>query len=289
MPSGLHDLWASISTWWQGLDARGILLFVGEKLFEGLLQAMVVVVIGWLVVYRQWRQLTQGRSDQVIFSANLFTPLDEPADQPSADGDAVSAPAPNRPAAQDGRPAPGQCGAAPSSCVTWPNRPRWSTRSSPPKERPASRSSTTLSTASREAWHRHRFGADQWLMAVTCEDRQGRPQMLHPRAPRSPRRPRAHWHPGSGAAGTSWSRRGITTGELSRSTRSPPLPGGASAAGTRERPGHQGRTSCRWSIARRIIPGFASCRWASTSKSPSSNRPFRSTGSDICRRSRRWG
>src|SRR6516225_10425525 len=58
MASGFHNLWASISSWWQGIDPRGILLFIGEKLFEGLLQAIAVVVIGWLVVYRQWRQLT---------------------------------------------------------------------------------------------------------------------------------------------------------------------------------------------------------------------------------------
>ena len=53
---------------------------IGEKLFEGLLQAIAVVVIGWLVVYRQWRQLTQGRSDQVVFSANLLTPIDGAAE-----------------------------------------------------------------------------------------------------------------------------------------------------------------------------------------------------------------
>ena len=40
-------------------------------------------MIGWLVLYRQWRQLMQGRSDQVIFSANLLTPL-EVHDPPSA-------------------------------------------------------------------------------------------------------------------------------------------------------------------------------------------------------------
>src|SRR5437762_1091370 len=45
---------------------------------EGSLQAMAVVVIGWLVLYRQWRQLTQGKSDQVVFSANILTPLGEP-------------------------------------------------------------------------------------------------------------------------------------------------------------------------------------------------------------------
>ena len=83
MASGFHEVWASLSSWWQGLDVRGILLFLGEKLFEGLLQAIAVVVIGWLVVYRQWRQLTQGRSDQVVFSANLLTPIDG---SPAGDG-----------------------------------------------------------------------------------------------------------------------------------------------------------------------------------------------------------
>jgi hypothetical protein len=50
---------------------------LGQKLLEGLLQALAVVVIGWLIVYCQWRQITQGRSDQVIFSANLITSLVE--------------------------------------------------------------------------------------------------------------------------------------------------------------------------------------------------------------------
>jgi hypothetical protein len=88
MVSGFPDLWAAISSWWQGLDARGILLFIGEKLFEGLLQAIAVVLIGWLVVYRQWRQLTQGRSDQVVFSANLLTPIDgsSASNGPAGDG-----------------------------------------------------------------------------------------------------------------------------------------------------------------------------------------------------------
>ena len=64
---------------------RRVLAFLGRKLLEGLFRR-VVVVFGWLVFYRQWRQLTQGKSDQVIFSANLFTPLDR-EDQPSANGD----------------------------------------------------------------------------------------------------------------------------------------------------------------------------------------------------------
>jgi hypothetical protein len=80
MTSGSPDLWAAISAWWHGLDARAIAIWVAEKLFAGLFQAIAVVVIGWLVVYRQWRQLTQGRSDQVMFSANLLTPIDGDGD-----------------------------------------------------------------------------------------------------------------------------------------------------------------------------------------------------------------
>jgi hypothetical protein len=88
MASGFHELWASISSWLQGIDAWGVLRFIGEKLVEGLLQAIAVVLIGWLVVYRQWRQLTQGRSDQVVFSANLLTPIDRASksEGPAADG-----------------------------------------------------------------------------------------------------------------------------------------------------------------------------------------------------------
>ena len=71
----IHALLGAIPDWLQGIDMRGVLLFIGEKLFEGLLQAIAVAGIGWLVLYRQWRQLTQGRSDQVVFSANLLTPI----------------------------------------------------------------------------------------------------------------------------------------------------------------------------------------------------------------------
>jgi hypothetical protein len=85
MPSWFNDAWESIRALFQDLDARSVLSFVVVKVLEGLLQASAVVVIGWLVLYRQWRQLTQGKSDQVVFSANLLTPLDEP-DRPPADG-----------------------------------------------------------------------------------------------------------------------------------------------------------------------------------------------------------
>jgi hypothetical protein len=87
MVSRYYDLWAAIPSWLQGIDIQGILLKIGEKLFEGLLQAIAVVVIGWLVVYRQWRQLTQGRSDQVVFSANLLTPIDQPGASNGPPGD----------------------------------------------------------------------------------------------------------------------------------------------------------------------------------------------------------
>lgn len=79
MGSWFSDLWASFSSWFAGLNARDVFFFLGGKLFEGLLQALAVVVIGWLVLYRQWRQLTQGRSDQVVFSANLLTPISGPS------------------------------------------------------------------------------------------------------------------------------------------------------------------------------------------------------------------
>jgi hypothetical protein len=76
MISWFNDLLTSIEFFFQGIDARSVLSFLGEKLFEGLLQALTVIVIGWLVFYRQWRQLVQGKSDQVVFSANLLTPLE---------------------------------------------------------------------------------------------------------------------------------------------------------------------------------------------------------------------
>lgn len=86
MTSGSFDLWLAMASWWQGLDVRAIGLWIAEKLFEGLLQAIAVVVLGWLVLYRQWRQLTQGRSDQVVFSANLLTPVDGDGDIAASEG-----------------------------------------------------------------------------------------------------------------------------------------------------------------------------------------------------------
>ncbi len=79
MVSWFNDAWNSIVSWLLGLNLRDVLLFLGGRLLEGLLQALAVVVIGWLFLYRQWRQLTQGRSDQIMFSANLLTPISGPA------------------------------------------------------------------------------------------------------------------------------------------------------------------------------------------------------------------
>jgi hypothetical protein len=80
------EAWAYLVALTAAIDLRTVLSFLGQKLVDGLFQSVAVVVVGWLVLYRQWRQLTQGRSDQVIFSANLFTPLDA-HDRPAADGD----------------------------------------------------------------------------------------------------------------------------------------------------------------------------------------------------------
>jgi hypothetical protein len=85
MGSWFNDIWTSVGSWLSDLNGRDVVLFLGGKLLEGLLQALAVVVIGWLVLYRQWRQLTQGRSDQVVFSANLLTPIGRPSSGSAAD------------------------------------------------------------------------------------------------------------------------------------------------------------------------------------------------------------
>jgi hypothetical protein len=82
MSSWFDNAWSSFVSLISDLDLRSVLSFLGRKLLEGLFQALAVVVIGWLVLYRQWRQLTQGKSDQVIFSANLFTPLEAQSPSP---------------------------------------------------------------------------------------------------------------------------------------------------------------------------------------------------------------
>ena len=86
MPSWFNDAWTYVLSLTADLDLRSVLSFLGRKLLEGLFQAIAVVVIGWLVLYRQWRQLTQGKSDQVIFSANLFTPIEAANPQPEGGG-----------------------------------------------------------------------------------------------------------------------------------------------------------------------------------------------------------
>jgi hypothetical protein len=63
MSGWLNDAWAYLRSLTAGFDLPSVLSFLGRKLLEGLFQAAAVVVIGWLVLYRQWRQLTQGKSD----------------------------------------------------------------------------------------------------------------------------------------------------------------------------------------------------------------------------------
>jgi hypothetical protein len=48
MSSWFQDILAHARSLWEGLDARSIIVFVGEKLAEGLLQAASVVLLGWL-------------------------------------------------------------------------------------------------------------------------------------------------------------------------------------------------------------------------------------------------
>ncbi len=86
MSTWLNDLSAQIRSLAESVDTRSLLKFVGTKLLEGTFQAATVAVIGWFVLYRQWRQLTQGKSDQVVFSANLLTPLPREPERAEASG-----------------------------------------------------------------------------------------------------------------------------------------------------------------------------------------------------------
>ena len=288
MASGFHDIWASISSWLQGLDARGVLLFLGEKLFEGLLQAVAVVVIGWLVLYRQWRQLTQGRSDQVVFSANLLTPIGEP-DRPAGGWRAVSAPAPDRAAAADGRPAPGQRGAAPGDAQ--PGRAGHARRPDPRhrghgrlrdrqrrrQQRRGEPGVRRRSGATSGCWRSPaRIGRSSASAASAC---------CWSAATTS-----TAWRPGTGAASTSWSRNGTTSGGSSRSTRS------RSASRRSRQRQEQARGQ---DIQQNLLPlvdrqahhpaGPRAVAGHQHRGARSSSRPSPSTGSVICRRSPSWG
>ena len=76
MSTWLNDAWASVRSLTRRHRCRELCSrFSDASSSRGLFRPVAVVVVGWLVLYRQWRQLTQGKSDQVIFSANLFTPL----------------------------------------------------------------------------------------------------------------------------------------------------------------------------------------------------------------------
>ena len=158
MSGWLNDAWAYLRSLTAGFDLPSVLSFLGRKLLEGLFQAAAVVVIGWLVLYRQWRQLTQGKSDQVdLFSKPFHTAR---CARSTLSGWRCGICFSFEPCLHPKRSisfwTTWRCG---DKCGTWPNRPPWSTRSSLPRELPVSRSSTTLSIAFREAWRRHPFGA----------------------------------------------------------------------------------------------------------------------------------
>ena len=260
MSTWFNDAWAYVLSLTADLDVRSVLSFLGQKLFEGLFQAVAVVVIGWLVAVSPVAAAYPGQ----VGPGRLFR---EPLH------------AARRSKISPRRMESGICSSSEpcwhprrstsfwttwrfaSSCVTWPNRPPWRIRSSRPRERPASRSSMTSSIASREAWHPHRFGAisGSWRSPARIGESSGNAVSACSSfgAPTS-----SAWHPGSGAAGTSWSRRGITTGESSHSTRSRFASRKSKRGRSEAAPKTSRQTSCRWSIARLIIPGFASCRWA---------------------------
>ncbi len=283
MASGFHDIWASISSWFQGLDVREVLKFLGEKLLEGVFQAVAVVVIGWLVLYRQWRQLTQGRSDQVVFSANLLTPIGEPAGR----GRSLPAPAPDRAAAPDGRPAPGQRGAAAGD-------PQPGRAGQPRRPDPRDRGDGRLRDRQR---HRQQRGREPGLRIVPARPvaagrdlrgSEGRPQVLHPGAADPSRRSRP---PGVlGLVPRARPGRGMVP--LLADRHPPPdrapLPGGTGAAEGIARRGHQGEPAAAGRSPGASPASPPTRRWASTSTSRSSSRPSPSTGCVIYRRSPSW-
>ena len=215
MSSWFNDAWAYVVSCTADFDTRSVLSFLGQKLVEGLFQAIAVVVIGWLVVYRQWRQLTQGKSDQVIFSANLFTPLDrDKIRRRRMERDIFSSSEPCWPPRRST--SFWTMWHFASSCAAWPNRPPWRIPILATEGAAGFEIVNDIVNCVSGRLASSPFRRDQWLMAVTCEGPEGRAEMLYPRTPRAPRTSSV-WHRGSGAAGTSWSRRGITTGESSHS------------------------------------------------------------------------
>jgi len=285
MPRWLSDAWAYFLSLLQAIDVRSLLSFLGEKLLEGLLQAVTVVVIGWLVLYRQWRQITQGRSDQVVFSANLLTPLGKP----------------------QGSLAEGECYVLQIRTVLPPKTVdglldnvalRRLMRHLAEQATLVDPILATHETAGFEILNdivncvagslaSSPYPRDQWLMAVTCEDRKVvrkcciRVLLVR----RSEIERLASWE---------WCRGHILVEEwyhywrIVTSTRSRSASKRNKLARKQVAPQTSRKTFFLWSIDKLIIPEFGYCRSALTSTSRSSRRPPRLTGPVICRTSPSW-
>jgi hypothetical protein len=86
MSSWLRHVWDDLNSLLESFDPKSVVTFIGGRLLQGLIQAITVVGIGWFVLYRHWRQINQGKSDQIVFSANLFTRLDPTAEHSANNG-----------------------------------------------------------------------------------------------------------------------------------------------------------------------------------------------------------
>ena len=250
MSTWLSDIWASISTVAPGARrAGGPRVSWARSCWRAIFQAVAVVVIGWLVLYRQWRQLTQGRSDQVVFSANLLTPIGEPSAGVPRDRFLLQLRTVLPPRTVD------QLldnvalrrvirSLAEQASLTDPILATEGTAGFEIVNDIVNSVAGSLASAS--------FRRDQWLLAVTCEDRKVVRKccirvLLFAAAISSA------WRPGTGAASTSmveewyhfW--RIVTLHQIAlRFQEEQERQQGIASRISR-------RTSCRWSIARRII------------------------------------
>ena len=266
MSTWWNDAWVYVRSLLGDITAGTVLSFLGRKVLEGIVQAGVVVVVGWLVLYRQWRQLTQGKSDQVIFSANLFTPL-ATHDQPSLDE--------RRYVLQLRTVLPPRTvdqlldnvalrrlmrNLAEQATVEDPILATEGTAGFEIVNDIVNNVSGSLACSP--------FPRDQWLMAVTCEDRRSRAEVLYSRASGQAsdleRLTSWEWCRGHILV-ESWYHywRIVTLHQIA-----PPLSGGARHARSKGVPTTSRKTVCPWLIARLIIPEFERCRWGSTSTSP---------------------
>ncbi len=286
MSSWFQDAWSNVQSLAAGIDVRSLLTLVAHKLFEGLIQAATVVLIGWLVLYRQWRQLIQGKSDQVIFSANLFSPL-EHGDQGSPSGGLY--------VLQLRTVLPPQTVDQLLDNVAL----RRVLRSLAEQATLADPVLATEGTAGFEIVNdivnsvsgslaSSPFPREPWLMAITCEDRRVvRKCCIRVLLVRRIDLERlTDW---------TWCREHILVESWYHYWRIVTLHQVAirfaeeQARRRKAIPATCGATCSLWSINRPIIRGSGCCRWVSTWPSPRSRHRFGSNGSATCRRSPSWG